>query len=111
MKLTSKNFSELSEVVGDNPGCEFEGGFVAIKTIKGSFLVEKDGKPVLGVTPDNEVVVIPEENSTSVRYRINQFLPESVKLTSKSGVLMLNGEALKKYNMVSSDGEVLMSDD
>ena len=111
MKLTCKSFGELSEVVGKNESCEFEGGVVVFKTSKGSFLLEKDGKAVLGVTPNNEVVIMPEENSTSVRYRINQFLPESVKLTSKNSVLHLNGEPLKRYNMVSSDGTVLMEDE
>ena len=111
MKLTSKNYEELNEVMGDNTRLEFDGGVVVFKTTKGSFLVEKDDNPVVAVSPDNEVFVMPQENTTAVRYRINQFLPKSVKLTSKNSVMMLNGKPLKKYNMVTPDGNIMMEDE
>lgn len=111
MKLTSKNFDELQTVMGDNAQLEFDGGVVVFKTDKGSFIIEKDGGPMLGISKDNEVFVMPKENTTSVRYRINQFLPDNVKLTSKNSVMMLNGKPLKKYNLVTADGGVMMEDE
>lgn len=110
MKLTSKNFEELKDVMEGNNQLEFDGGFVVYKTNKESFLIEKDGKPIVGLTKDNDVVVIPCENTTTVRYRINQFLPESVKLTSKDSIMLLNGIPLKSHNMVTIDGKVMMED-
>jgi len=110
LKLSSKNYNELQTALGDNTSAEFEGDIVVFKTNKGSFLVEREGKAVVGVTPDNEVVVMPQENNKSVLYRVNQFLPEGVKLTSKNSVMMLNGNPLKSFNMVLPTGEVLMED-
>jgi hypothetical protein len=110
MKLKSTSYTELAEVVGKSTTLEFEGGFSVVRTTTDSFIVEKDGKSVLGVAPDDSLVLFPEENTPSVRHKINQFLPEGVKLSSKKNVLYLNDSPLKKYNLVSSDGSVQMED-
>jgi hypothetical protein len=113
MKLTCKNYGELEAALGDNSEMEFEGGYSVFKTTKGAFLLEKDDVQFLGLTKDNEVIVMPEIvklNSPAVRAKANQFLPDSAKLTSKKSVVFLNGEQLKQYNMVTSEGNVMMED-
>ena len=110
MKFTSKNFEDIQKVMGENNQLDFEGGFVVYKTTKDAFLVEKDGNPIIGITKDNEVFVMSCENTTVVRNRINQFLPNNVKLTSKNSVMLLNGKPLKTHNMITNDGKIMMED-
>lgn len=109
--LKAKTYEEVLSLMGDDAEREFDGSFVLSKTNKGAFVLEHESEPFLGITADNDVIVMQNKNTPAIRHKVNQFLPEGVKLTSKKSVLMLNDSPLQKYNLVRSNGEILMEEE
>ncbi len=107
MRFTGKTFADADTFLGEAVVKECDNVQLA-RTTSGSIVLNLNGETVAGLMPSGEIAIVVTENTQSVRHRINQVLPPTITLRSKSKALFLEVSQLETHTTVHLDKYALI---